>query len=168
MSTFTVHVPPGVSSDAARADRTVFVREGFDWASFLLGPLPLLCRGLWRASLAWAAAAAALFLVAVALDLSAAPRLLMYLVLALLTGLEAAEARRGALGRAGFVTAALVSGVTRDAGERLFFGGPLAGLAGTGFAGGGSPGADRPAPARGGAGVIGLFPRPTGAPRGRL
>ena len=48
MSTFTVHVPPGIGEDAARADRTVFVREGFDWAAFWLGPLFLLYRGLWR------------------------------------------------------------------------------------------------------------------------
>ena len=124
MSTFTVHVPPEIAEETARADRTVFVREGFTWAAFLLGPLFLLYRGLWRASLAWLAAAAALFALAVACDLGALPRLLLYLVLAVLTGLEASEARRRALTRAGFIPAALLCGVTRETGERQFFSGP--------------------------------------------
>ncbi len=153
MSTFTVHVPPGIADAAARAEDTVFVREGFDWPAFLFGPLALLYRGLWRAALAWAVAGAALFGLAVVFGLPALPRALLYLVVAILTGLEAAEARRRALGRAGFIPAALVCGVTREAGERLFFAGqvPLS----------------APLPARRGAasrgpdarpGVIGLFP----------
>ena len=125
MSTFTVHVPPGIAEGTARADRTVFVREGFGWAAFFLGPLFLLYRGLWRASLVWVAAALALFAIAVAFDLSALSRLLLYGVLAVLTGLEVAEARRGALTRAGFIPAALLCGVTRDGGEQRFFSGPM-------------------------------------------
>ncbi len=124
MSTFTVHVPPDIAEDAARAERTIFVREGFEWAAFWLGPLFLLYRGLWRASLAWVVAALALFAVAVTFDLAAPSRLLLYLVLAALTGLEAAEARRRALSRAGFIPAALLCGVTRDGGEQRFFSGP--------------------------------------------
>ncbi len=156
MSTFTVHVPADLADDAARAERTVFVREGFDWAAFLFGPLSLLYRRLWRAAFAWAAAAIALFAVAAAFDLSGPPRLLIYLVLAVLTGLEAAEARRRALGRAGFLPAALVSDGSRDGAERRFFAetAPLL----------------RPLPPRPGSsprdavprrlGVIGLFPMP--------
>ena len=159
MSTFTVHVPSGIADDAARAERTVLVREGFDWPAFLLGPLPLIVRGLWRAALLWALAALALFALASAFGLGAVPRALIYLVLAVLTGLEAAEARRRALGRAGFIPAALVCGVTREAGERMFFGGtsalsePLAPRPGTLV----RRGAGRP-------GVIGLFPPPGGRP----
>lgn len=155
MSTFTVHVPPGVEDAALRAERTVFVREGFDWPAFLLGPLALLYRGLWRTALAWLVAGLALFALASGLGLGALPRAGLYLVLASLTGLEAAEARRRALGRAGFIPAALLSGVTREAGERQFFAGavPLA-----------APFAHRPGTipqARPRAtGVVGLFPRP--------
>ncbi len=159
MSTFTVHVPAGVADEATRAERTVFVREGFDWPSFLLGPLALLYRGLWRATLAWVIAAAALFGLAVALGLPALPRLALYLVLAVLTGLEAAEARRRALGRAGFIPAALFSGVTRDAGERLFFAGAAAPMVLPPAAGSGRT-SGPPA-------VIGLFPPPAGPGAGR-
>ncbi len=160
MSTFTVHVPPGIGEDTARADRTVFVREGFDWAAFWLGPLFLLYRGLWRASLAWLVAGLALFAVAVAFDLAAPSRLLLYVVLAVLTGLEAAEARRRALTRAGFIPAALLSGVTRDGGEQRFFSGP-APLAEPLPA---RPGPSGPQPTRP-AGIIGSFPSRTSGGR---
>jgi hypothetical protein len=155
MSTFTVHVPPGIADAAARAERTVFVRDGFDWPAFLLGPVALLYRGLWRATLAWALAAAALVALALVFGLAGPPRALLYLVLAALTGLEAAEARRRALGRAGFIPAALLCGVTREGGERAFFAGsaPL-----------GVPLPARSGPPRAGAGerprVLGLFPAP--------
>ena len=161
MSTFTVHVPPGIADAADRAERTVFVREGFDWPAFLLGPLPLLQRGLWRAALAWALAALVLFALAGLLGLGILPRIALYLVLATLTGLEAAEARRRALARAGFIPAALLCGVTREAGERRFFAtaaplleplphssGPAAPL--------------RPRDR----GIVGLFPRPNGRAEG--
>ena len=150
MSTYTVHVPSGVAEDAARADETVFVREGFDWGAFLLGPLALLYRGLWLAALAWAVVGAALLGVAVLAGLGFGPRLLVYLVLSALTGLEAADQRRHALGRAGFIPAALVTGPTRDAAERLFFGGTAPLLA---------PVPHRPAARAGGRRpVIALFP----------
>ena len=150
MPTFTVHVPSGVANDAARADDTVFVREGFDWASFLLGPLALLHRGLWFATLAWAVTGAALFAAAELAGLGFWPRLLLYLVLAVLTGLEAADGRRTALGRAGFIPAALVAGATRGDAERRFFGGTAPLL---------EPVSHRPAARAGGPRpVIGLFP----------
>ena len=121
MPTFTVHVPTGVADDRARAERTVFVRDGFDWGAFLFGPLGLLYRGLWRAALAWVAAAAVLLAVAAAFELGALPRLGLYLVLAVLAGLEAPEERRRALGRGGFVPAGLLCGASREAGERAYF-----------------------------------------------
>ncbi len=155
MPSYTVHVPSGVADDAARADGTVFVREGFSWGAFLLGPLALLYRGLWLATLAWAAAAAALLAVAVLSGLGFGPRLLLYLVLAVLAGLEAGEARRAFLGRAGFIPAALVSARSRGDAERLFFGGLVPML---------EPVPHRPAPRAGGPRpVVGLFP----ASRGR-
>lgn len=154
MPTFTVHVPPGVADDGTRAERTVFVRDGFDRGAFLFGPLGLLRHGLWRATFLWAAAAAILLAVAAAFDLGGLPRLGLYLALAALAGLEASEERRRALGRAGFIPAGLLWGATREAAERAYFGGlrPLA----------------EPAPAASGPratrrrSVIGLFPPPRG------
>lgn len=160
MPTFTVHVPPGVDDDAARADRTVFVRDGFDWAAFLFGPLALLYRGLWRAALAWTLAAAALLGLAVGVGLADGARLALYLVLAILTGLEAGEARRRALARAGYIGAAVLAGVTREAGERSYFrSGPASG----------APGVLKPRPGvppdTGRPAVLGLFPMPGGEVR---
>lgn len=150
MPTYTVHVPSGVADDAVRADDTVFVREGFSWGAFLLGPLALLYRGLWLATLAWAVAAAVLLAVAVLSGLGFGPRLLVYLVLATLAGLEAADARRASLGRAGFIPAALVSARSRGDAERLYFAGAAPML---------EPVAHRPAPRAGGLRpVVGLFP----------
>ena len=150
MSSYTVHVPSGVVDDVARADETVLVREGFDWSAFLFGPLALIYRGLWLATLAWVVAGAALFAAAALTGLGFGPRLALYLVLAVLTGLEAADQRRRALGRAGYIPAALVAGATREAAERRFFGGTAPLL---------EPVPHRPAPRAGGPRpVIGLFP----------
>jgi hypothetical protein len=150
MSIYTVHVPSGVADDVARADGTVLVREGFEWGAFLFGPLALLYRGLWFATLAWVVAGSVLFAVATLTGLGFFPRLALYLVLALLTGLEASDQRRRALGRAGFIPVALAGGATREAAERLFFGGGAPLL---------EPVPHRPAARAGGPRpVIGLFP----------
>ncbi len=158
MATFTVHVPPGVGDGATRADRTVFVREGFCLAAFAFGPVFLLYKRLWLATCAWAVAAAALASLSHALDLSAFPGALLFLVLAVLTGLEAGEARRRSLGRRGYIAAAVLAGVTREAGEKLFFGGPAASI------GANIPGVSAPRraipPGTGRPAVIGLFPMP--------
>ena len=165
MATFTVHVPPGVGDGAARADRTVFVREGFCLAAFLFGPVFLIYRGLWLATCAWVVAAAALGFLSHALDLPGLPGALLFLVLAVLTGLEAGEARRRSLGRRGYIAAAVLAGVTREAGEKLFFGRSGASM------GPDIPGVSAPRrvpPATGRPAVIGLFPMPgDGVPENR-
>ena len=164
MPTFTVHVPPGIAEDAARADRTVFVREGFSTAAFVFGPLYLVYRRLWLATIAWLIAAAALAVLAHALGLSIWCRMLLFLVLAVLTGLEAGEARRRALGRRGYIASALLVGVTRESAEKLFFGQDavrsLPHEVETGRRGPVRAG-------RGGPAVIGMFPEPgDGVPAG--
>ena len=159
MPTFTVHVPTGIVDDVERAERTVFVRDAFSLPAFVFGPLFLVYRRLWRAALAWLLAAVALSVLTRVLALPIPIAVLLFLVLAMLVGLEANEARRQALGRRGFIGSALVTGSTRTMAERSFF----AGASPTGF---GLPaerqgGASAPSPDPAGTRpVIGLFPRP--------
>ncbi len=161
MATFTVHVPADIGDPLRRADRTILVREGFNLPAFLFGPLFFVYRRLWLAALAWIAAAVLLGLVARFLDLSPAAGAALAGLLALLSGLEANEIRRNVLARRGYLPRALITGMTRERAERLFFESmaqpfsapsphPPAAM-GTGRGGGGEPA------------VIGLFPEPGGA-----
>ncbi len=163
MPTFTVHVPSGIDSDVERAERTIFVREGFSLPAFLFGPFFLVFRRLWRAVLAWLVAAIVVAVLAHVLVLPTPVMLLLYLILAILVGLEANEARRQALGRRGYIGSALVTGSTRTMVERTFFAGwSSTGLATTaGRPGGVSLTSSNPAgPAS--RQVIGMFPQPSG------
>lgn len=163
MPTYTVHVPSGIEDSVARAERTIFVREGFSLPAFVFGPLFLAYRRLWRAALAWLVAAIALWGLTHVLALPVAVTLLLFLVLAVLVGLEANEAQRQALGRRGYIGSALVTGSTRSTVERTFFAGWSATGLGhsAGRAGGGLVAASDPA-GTGPRQVIGLFPQPAG------
>ena len=121
MATFTVYVPPGMTSPAARAERTVFVRDGFNWAAFLLGPLALLYRRLWLAAAAWLVVAGALVFAGRTLHLLPATEIALFLLLAALTGLETAALRQRSLDRRGFVAAELLSRRSREEAERAYF-----------------------------------------------
>ena len=165
MPTYTVHVPSGLEDDVERAERTIFVREGFSLPAFVFGPLFLAYRGLWRATLVWFGATIAISGLTHVLALPIPVTLLLFLVLAVLVGLEAGEARRQALGRRGYIGSALITGATRSTVERTFFVDSSA----TGFGiAAGRGGVSRPPSNPAGTGprhVIGLFPRPAdGAP----
>ena len=165
MPTFTVHVPSGIEDHVKRAERTLFVREGFSLPAFVFGPLFLVYRRLWRATAVWLLAAVAFSVLTRVLALPIPVALMLFLVLAVLVGLEANEARRQALGRRGYIGSALVTGSTRTMAERTFFTGSSAsGLgAATGRATGVPPTSSNPA-GTGQRPVIGLFPAPVGGP----
>ena len=163
MPTFTVHVPSGIDHDVERAERTVFVREGFSLAAFVFGPIFLVYRRLWRAVLAWLAAAIVVAVLAHVLALPSPVTLLLFLVLAALVGLEANEARRQALGRRGYIGSALVTGSTRTMVERTFFAGwSSMGVATMAGRPGGVPLAASNRVGPGPRQVIGIFPQPSG------
>ena len=163
MPTYTVHVPSGLENDVERAERTIFVREGFSLPAFLFGPLFLVYRRLWRATLAWCVAAIALSGLTHILGLPVPVTLLLFLVLAVLVGLEANEALRQALGRRGYIGSALVTAATRATVERTFFAGSFAtDLGVTAGRGGIVPRAPSNPAGTGPRQVIGLFPQPAG------
>ena len=160
MPIYTVHVPSGLADDVARAERTIFVREGFSLPAFVFGPVFLVYRRLWRATLVWCVAAAVFSGLTHVLALPTPVTLLLFLVMAVLVGLEASEARRQALGRRGYIGSALITGATRSTVERTFFAGSSA--PGLGIAAGprGVPrGPSNPA-GMGPRQIIGLFPQP--------
>jgi len=162
MPVFTVHAPV----DALRradTDRFVFVRDGFHFWAFVFGPLWLIWHRLWWALLAYVVIIAAIFGLMVALRTGGDARGFVLLIVALLTGYEAASARRWTLSRGWWREQGIVVADDAEAAERRFF----AQWTGESVSPG-PPSTDRgaPPPVRPGAphDVIGLFPQP-GVPR---
>lgn len=122
VSAFTVHEPPEPGGTRLeRAERLLFVRDGFSWRVALLGPFYLLARGDWLALGAY---------VVLALVLSGAFTLvsagnewvsLMFVLLNVLMAFEANELKRWSLGRAGWREIGTVSGRGQEEAERRFF-----------------------------------------------
>jgi len=162
MSIYSVYEPP--SKDGAVPDpaRFVFVRDGFTFWAFLLGPVWMLWHRLWLVLAGYLIVATALVVVLRSLGVSASVMVVAGILLALLVGFEAATLRRFALARRRFRNVGIVVGDDLETAERRFFDLWVrqetrpAVLA---------PAAARAAhPAAPATEVIGLFPEP-GAPR---
>lgn len=121
MAIFTVHVPNDRDDAFSRAERTVFVRDGFSLAAFLFGPLYLLRFRAWIPAAAWIAIVAVGFASCRAAHLPVGTGLCLLLLVALFTGLEASSLRRAALGARRYDWADVVEGANREEGERAFF-----------------------------------------------
>jgi|SRR5581483_2727022 len=160
MSVYTVHEPPLKASEPADPDRYVFVRDGFHFWAFLLGPVWMIWRGLWLVLLCYL-----LVLVAIGFGLYAAKvtdgaAVTIGFLMALLVGFEASTLRRWTLKRRGFRDVAAVVGDDLESAERRFF-------STWDERGARRPAAVAPAPhmpARPATDVVGLFPEP-GGPR---
>ena len=126
MLTFTVHEPPDPPADRIeRADRLVFVKDGFSWLAALFAPLWMLVHRLWWALLGYLLAIVALRLAQKFGGLTESTIGLMTFGLNLLIGFEADTLRRWALDRKGWHMLGSVSGRTVDECERRFFDGWL-------------------------------------------
>jgi len=162
MPVFTVHAPV----DAVRradSDRFVFVRDGFHFWAFVFGPLWFIWHRLWLALVAYIVVIAVVFGLLVALRTGGDARGFVLLIVALLTGYEAASARRWTLSRGRWHEQGVVVADDAEGAERRFFAQWTGESASPGL-----PSTDRgaPPPVRPGAhhDVIGLFPQP-GVPR---
>jgi hypothetical protein len=160
MPAYAVFEPPIRQRDHHdRADRFVFLREGFSMAAFLFGPLWMITRRLWFSFIIYAAVVAALEFGLPRLGIAWPVRLSVYVLIQLLIGIEAASLRRAGLLRRGFREFGIVIADDLDLAERRFFDvratrqraatNPLAP----------SPAAAQLPPAPG---VVGLFPEPGG------
>src|SRR5437763_15254071 len=98
MSVYTVHVPP-VESSAQTPERFVFVRDGFSFWAFLLGPVWMLWHRLWLAFIGYIAIAALLQIGLHLIGASAMVTFTAAALLALLVGFEAPTLRRMTLAR---------------------------------------------------------------------
>ncbi|HEY4407541.1 MAG TPA: DUF2628 domain-containing protein [Xanthobacteraceae bacterium] len=169
MAVYTVHEPPvrGGATAAPEPERFVFVRDGFSFWALLLGPLWMLRHRMWLVLLLYAGLAVGLSLV-LQLQASAKIGLIVWGLIALLIGFEAATLRRFTLGRRGYRNIGIVVGDDLELAERRFFDAWVRrdrkdradDPAGAGSAPALTP-LRMPHPA---SDVLGLFPEPGGAP----
>ena len=163
MSVYTVHTPPAPTS-APNPERFVFVRDGFFFWAFVLGPLWLLWRRLWLVCIGYIALLVAMQTGLYLIGVSGPGKWLAGVLLSLLLGFEAATLWRWTLARRGWTNAGIVVGDDLESAERRFFDAwlradvrrPLSPLA---------PPAGGPVAAAPVAGpqIVGLFPHPGGA-----
>ncbi len=122
MPIYTVHEPDLKRSDAAfDPDRVVFVRDGFYFWAFLLGPVWLIWRGLWLALAGYVALIVALGGIAYLLPVRGLAFVSIAFLIALLLGFEAGTLRRWTLRRNGLREVAAVVGDDLESAERRFF-----------------------------------------------
>jgi hypothetical protein len=122
MPTFTVHEMPSPPSDRIeRAERLVFVKDGFSWLAALFAPLWLIAHRLWWPLLGYVLLITALQLLTLVAALDQRWIGLANVALHLLVGFEADTLRRWGLGRRGWTTLGTVTGKTAPECERRFF-----------------------------------------------
>lgn len=157
MRLWTVHEPRNLTDIGERADKTIFVKDGFSWPGFIV-PLPwLLVKRLWLGTLIFALIAVATGLAGSLLPLTGDAGALLALIANLYAGLEGNDLVRRKLARRGFVQAGSVLARTRDEAEVIFFAGRDEAQELV---------AERSPPRatmRAGGDVLGLFPEPGGA-----
>ncbi len=120
MLTYTVHEPPNAPTGRIeRAERLVFVKDGFSWMAALFAPVWMIVHRLWWPLLGYAALSGLLGWVGSLV--AAGWTMLAGLALHLLVGLEASTLRRWTLDRRGWRTVGSVSGRTAEECERRFF-----------------------------------------------
>jgi uncharacterized protein (DUF58 family) len=163
MAVYTVHEPlPRKNEASADPERFTFVRDGFYFWAFLLGPLWMLWRRLWLATLIYFAISIGLQIGLWAFGVANSVQFFLWFLLALLIGFEAGTLRRLTLTRRGWKNLGVVVGEDLETAERRFFATwtpQIPAIRPTPTAQ--SPGSF---PRPGDGQIIGLFPQP-GAPR---
>ncbi|MGQ0672598.1 MAG: DUF2628 domain-containing protein [Hyphomicrobium sp.] len=119
---YTAHEPPAPTADRIdRATEIVFVKDGFSWGAFLLGPLWLAANREWVGLAIYLLAAMALSSILKLLGAPLPAVILAFAALGLFLGFEAASLRRWSLSRAGWSELGTVSGRNAAECERRFF-----------------------------------------------
>ncbi|WP_036282678.1 DUF2628 domain-containing protein [Methylocystis sp. ATCC 49242] len=121
MAIFTVHLPPTAQGAAPAPEKIVFLRDGFSWPAFFLGPFWLLWRRAWIAAAAWTALLTVIGLVAWKLKISRDAMSWLGLSLAVWLGLEGERIVAWALARRGYVETDVVVGDDEEEAEMAFF-----------------------------------------------
>jgi hypothetical protein len=122
MQTYTVYESPDPPADRIeRAERLVFIKDGFSWFAALLAPLWLLVHRLWWPLLGYVLIAGAFELLKQGTPLNQRWIGLAILALNVLVGFEADSLRRWAIERRGWRALGTVTGRTALESERRFF-----------------------------------------------
>jgi hypothetical protein len=120
MPTYTVHEPPLRKGETApNPERFVFVRDGFHFWAFLLGPIWMLARRMWLVLALYLVTTAVIVVVFRVVHAPNGVRSAVLLLIALLVGFEAATLRRFTLRK--WKTVGVVVGENEEAAERRFF-----------------------------------------------
>ena len=121
MTVFTVHQPsPRKNEDVAPPERFAFVRDGFYFWAFLLGPLWMFWNRLWLVLVLYLLGTAAIQAALWALGVSGAVKFAVGVLIALLVGFEAGTLRRWSLRRR-WSNIGLVVAPNQETAERRFF-----------------------------------------------
>jgi len=120
MTTFTVHEPPPRKSEQVTPpDRFAFVRDGFYFWAFVLGPVWMLYHRMWLVFVFYLVAIAGIEAGMWALGVSIAVKFVVGVLIALLVGFEAGTLRRWSLRR--WNDRGIVVAYNREAAEHRFF-----------------------------------------------
>jgi hypothetical protein len=161
MTVFTVHQPsPRKNEEVAPPDRFTFVRDGFYFWAFLLGPLWMLWNRLWLVLVIYLAGTAAVQAVLWSLGVSGVVKFAVAVLIAILVGCEAGSLRRWSLRRR-WTNVGLVVAPNQETAERRFFESWSADAATPPLVTAAPPSMRMPEPA---SDVIGLFPEPQARP----
>ena len=122
MQSYTVYEPPKPAPNRlARAERFVFVRDGFSWMAALFTPLWLLFNRMWLALILYLVVVGGLNAVFAAADLAPQWSSIATIAIHLAVGFEAGTLRHWALQRRGWRMVGSVVGHSRLECERQFF-----------------------------------------------
>jgi hypothetical protein len=120
MAVFTVHEPrPRKNESEAAPERYRFVRDGFHFWAFLLGPLWMLWRRMWLVLLMYVICGTAIQIALYKLGMSSTVKFTVGFLIALLVGFEAGTLRRWSLRR--WTQVGVVVAPDREEAERRFF-----------------------------------------------
>jgi Protein of unknown function (DUF2628) len=122
MAVYTVHEPPLKRYDAAGdPDRYVFVRDGFSFWAFLLGPLWMLRHRMWLVLVGYLVLVGGMQLGLQRLGVEGGVAAMAGLLVALLIGFEAGTLRRFTLARRRWTNVGVIVGDDREVAEQRFF-----------------------------------------------
>jgi len=120
MATFTVHTPARADGPAS-AEKIVFLRDGFSWWAFLLGPLWLAWNRAFLAAGGWTALLGLVGFAGARLGSGERALFLIEMALGLALGFEGSQLVAWTLARRGYSEAAVVSGEDVAEAEVVFF-----------------------------------------------
>jgi hypothetical protein len=161
MAAYAVFEPPARrGAGVGHTDRFIFVRDGFGWGAFLLGPIWMAWRRLWLVLIGYVMLAAILEVLFRLARVPIEGRVLAGFLLALLIGFEAVTLRRWTLMRRGWHDLGIVVGDDLESAERRFFEAWTAGAMPVRPATASAERERGAAPARPASEVLGLFPQP--------